>query len=117
MVESANYTHIYKLRRNIVLLTKNNQVPVIELRRLLFALQDSELAIGIRFRLAGEMWQNHYLRLLNVTEKGAALNDDRSNKLIFIRDLNNVMQFELDQGFQQYQPHFHYSVILFGDTH
>lgn len=100
-----------------MLITKNNQIPVIELRRLLFALKDSDVDVGIRFRLVGEMWQNHYLRLLSITEKSVALNDDRSNKLIFIQDLNNVMQFELDQAFQQYQPHFHYSVILSGDTY
>jgi hypothetical protein len=32
------------------------------------------------------------------------------NKLIFIQELKDVMQFELDQAFQQYQPHFHYPV-------
>jgi hypothetical protein len=100
-----------------VLITKNSQISIVELKRLLFALKDSKLDIGIRLRLVGEMWQNHYLRLLNVTEKSAAFNDERSNKLIFIQDLNNIMQFELDQGFQQYQPHFHYSVILSGDTY
>lgn len=103
--------------RNIVLITKNNQVPVIELRRLLYAIRDSRLDIGIRFRLIGELWQNEYLRILDVTDKGAALNDHRSNKLIFIQDLNNVMQFDVDQGFQQYQPHFHYSVVLSDDIH
>jgi hypothetical protein len=92
-------------------------MSVLELRRLLYALKDSRPDICLRFRLVGEMWQNGYLRLLSVTEKGAALCDDRLSKLVYIHDLCNVMQFELDRAFQQYQPHFHYSVDLSDNTH
>jgi hypothetical protein len=96
----------------MALTTKNGQVSVLELRRLLFILHESRPDIGIRFRLIGEMWHSRHLRLVAVTEKGAALNDDKANKLIYIQDLNQIMQFELDHAFQQYQPHFHYSVNL-----
>jgi hypothetical protein len=92
-------------------MTKNNDsVPVLALRRLLHDLKDLRPDIGVRFRLIGEMWQPNHTRIIQLTEKGVALNDERSNKLIFVRDLLNVMQFELDRTFQQYQPHFHYNV-------
>lgn len=93
-----------------MLTTRNNQISVTELKRLLHAIKDSRPDICLRFRLAGEMWQNSHLKLLDVSEKGVVLNDAHLNKLIYIRDLNKVMQFELDEAFQQYQPHFHYSV-------
>jgi hypothetical protein len=93
-----------------VIIAKNNPVPVLELRRLLHELKDLRPDICIRFRLIGEMWQTFHLRIVKVTEKGVALNDEHTNKLMFIRDLKHVMQFELDKAFQQYQPHFHYVV-------
>ena len=92
-----------------MIMTKN-QVPVLELRRLLFELKDLSPNTCIRVRLMGEMWQNNHCRVLKLTEKGVVLNDERSNKLVVIQDLNNVMQFEVDQPFQNFQPHFHYTV-------
>ena len=83
---------------------------MLELRRLLYALKDLRPDICIRFRLMGEMWQTNHLRLLQLSDSGAILNDESTNKLIFIQDLNNVMQFELDRSFQQYEPHFHYTI-------
>lgn len=88
----------------------DNQLSILELKKLLHSLKDLRPDICIRFRLIGEMWQNNHLHILNVTEKGIVLNDQKTNKLIFIQDLKNVMQFELDHSFQQYQPHFHYSI-------
>jgi hypothetical protein len=91
-------------------MAKNNPVPVLELRRLLFELKDLSPNTCVRFRLIGEMWQNSHCRVLKLTEKGAVLNDEKGNKLVFIQDLSNVMQFEVDQPFQNFQPHFHYTV-------
>jgi hypothetical protein len=93
-----------------VLTTKNNPVSVLELRRLLHELKDLRPDICVRFRMLGEMWQTNHVRVVQLTEKGVALNDERVNKLLFIQDLKDIVQFELDQAFQQYQPHFHYPI-------
>jgi hypothetical protein len=90
--------------------TVANIVPALELRRLLFELRDFRPDIGIRFRVMGEMWHTNHHKILKITEKGVVLNDERNNKLVFIQDLNNVMQFEIDNPYQIYQPHFHYTV-------
>jgi hypothetical protein len=92
--------------------TTSTGVNVLELKSLLFALKDSHSDICIRFRLLGEMWQITHSKILQVTEKGVALLDDTTNKLIFIQDLSAIMQFEIDKIFQTYQPHFHYTVTL-----
>ena len=93
-----------------MIMTKNNVVSVLQLRRLLHALNDSRPDICVRFRLIGEMWQTNHLRVIQIGEKGVVLNDEGSTKMIVIQNLNNVMQFELDRAFQQYEPHFHYNV-------
>jgi hypothetical protein len=93
-----------------MLMTKTTFVQVTELKRLLTELKDLSPDTCIRFRFIGEMWQSNHCRVIKLTEKGVVLNDEKSNKLIFLQDIKKVIQFELDQGFQHYQPHFHYTV-------
>jgi hypothetical protein len=56
------------------------------------------------------MWQTNYVRVANLAENEVTLYDERTNGSILIPDLTYVMQFELDSPFQQYQPHFHYTI-------
>jgi hypothetical protein len=88
------------------------EIHVLELRMLLFDLKKNGKGVCIRFRMLGEMWQNHYSKVLNITETGAAFIEEPTNKLIFVQELNNVMQFEIDKPFQNYKPHFHYSITF-----
>ena len=87
-----------------------SQIPIIEFKRLLHQLRDHRPDIGIRVRMMGEMWKSSHFNVFQVTEKGVILCDDATKKLVMVPDLTQVMQFELDQSFQQYEPHFHYSV-------
>lgn len=85
-------------------------VSVIELKRLLIDLSDKRPDICIRFRLLGEMWFPHFMRIILVTDRGVVLNNEVSNKLVRVYDLGNVMQFEIDRTFQNFKPLFHYSI-------
>lgn len=85
-------------------------ISVLELKRLLVDLKSKRPDICIRYRLLGEMWGTSFLRIVQVTEKGAMLNDETANQLINLHDLSAVMQFEIDAPFQGFQPHFHYNV-------
>jgi hypothetical protein len=89
-------------------MTKHHVVPVLELRRLLYELKDQRPDISVRFRIMGEMWQNYSHRIFELTEKGVLLK--RGNQLVSIHDLNTVMQFEIDQPYQNFEPLFHYAV-------
>ena len=91
-------------------MTIAKQIPILEFRRLLHEIKDHGPDIGVRMRLMGEMWQPLHFRIFQLTEKGVALYEDLSRKLVMISDLSQVMQFELDQIFKQYHPHFHYSI-------
>lgn len=86
------------------------EISVLDLRRLLFDLKKHGRGGCIRFRLLGEMWQLRHSKVLNITEHGAAFIEEGTNKLIFVQDLTSVIQFELDGPFQNYRPHFHYTV-------
>src|SRR5438045_3003747 len=87
-----------------------NLISVLELKRLLIDLKDKRPDICIRFRLLGEMWLINFMRIVLVSEKGVVLSDDTTNDLFTIPDLSNIMQFEIDNRFQNFQPHFHYEV-------
>ena len=86
------------------------EISVLELRRLLVELRDKRPDICIRFRLLGQMWLLHFMRIILVTDRGVVLNNEVSNRLVTVRDLNNVIQFEIDNRFQNYRPHYHYDV-------
>jgi hypothetical protein len=89
------------------------EISVLELKRLLIELRDKRPDICIRFRLLGEMWFPHFMRIVLVTAKGVVLNNEVSNKLVIINRLSQVIQFELDRRFQNFKPHFHYNLRNF----
>lgn len=89
---------------------REDTIPVSELKRLLYEIRAMEPEIKIRFRLIGELWQTHHCRIALVTEKGVAVVDELSRKLLVIEQLDSVMQFELDSCFGQYEPNYHYSI-------
>jgi hypothetical protein len=91
-------------------MSKSEKVSVLELRRLLYELRDLRLNILVRFRLVGRMWMTNHLRISDVIESGVILKHENENMLVTINDLNDVMQFEIDSPFRDYQPHFHYSI-------
>jgi hypothetical protein len=96
-----------------MLISKNAlTVNVLELKRLLVELAEHKIDVSIRLRLLGDVWQINHSKVLRVTENGVALLDEFTNKLLFIQDLNNVMQFELDGQFQHYKPNYHYTVKI-----
>lgn len=86
------------------------EISVLELARLLIELSDKRPDVCIRFRLIGEMWLTHFMRIVLVTDSGVVLNNEVSNKMVAVRDLSHVMQFEIDHSFQNFRPHFHYNV-------
>ena len=89
------------------------EISVLELRRLLIELRDKRPDICVRFRLLGEMWFPHFMRIVLITETGVILNNEVSNTLVKVSHLIQVMQFEIDRRFQNFMPHFHYNLRVF----
>ncbi len=87
-------------------------IDVLLLKQLLINLKQYRPEICIRFRMIGELWQPLFLKIMDVTDSGVALLNEAENRLTFIQNLCNVMQFEIDCKFQNYQPNNHYDVTL-----
>jgi hypothetical protein len=88
----------------------NKLISVSELRRLLYNLRDHRVNVCIRFRKLGEMWKPNFMQVVDLNERGAILSDLTINEFIFVMDLDEIMQFELDGRFQNYEPFNHYEV-------
>lgn len=87
-------------------------VSVLELKRLLVELADKRPNVCVRPRLMGEMWSVNFMRVVSTTEKGVLLHVEEINRFVSVSDLSYIMQFELDNRFQNFQPHFHYEVRI-----
>ena len=91
-------------------MSETAEINVLELKRLLIELRDKRPDICIRFRLIGQMWLLHFMRIIHITDTGVVLKEDVSNRLMTVHDLRNVIQFEIDHRFQNYRPHYHFDV-------
>lgn len=81
----------------------------LELKQLLIQLVKLP-QICFRFRLLGEMWMVNMMHVTAVNEKTVLVYDEIETRYHLVK-INNIMQFEIDQRFQNFQPHFHYNVI------
>jgi hypothetical protein len=87
---------------------QEQQIQVLELRRLLYELKDQRPDICVRFRLLAEMWYPSFARVIKLTEEGVVLFNEHDNQAVAIKDLREIIQFELDARYQNYHPHNHY---------
>jgi hypothetical protein len=58
------------------------------------------------------MWQRDFLQIFKIDELGTIFHNESSGELLKLSKLYNIIQFELDHNFQQYQAHFHYNVVM-----
>jgi hypothetical protein len=100
----------YYFRRR---LNTDEKVTTAELKFLLRDLRDKSPGTCIRLRLIGQLWNESFMNIRAITDKGVVFENCReaSNEKISISDLTNIIQFELENSFENYQPHFHYSVV------
>jgi hypothetical protein len=85
-------------------------ISTLQFRRLLYDLLSRAPDTKVRFRLIGKMWKPNFLQIHSVTEQGAIFTDETIQEFVFVSDLSEVMQFEIDFRFQDFHPHFHYEV-------
>jgi hypothetical protein len=85
-----------------------SDVSALELKQLLMHLCKASNT-NFRFRIVGEMWMKHLMQVTAVSDKTFLVFDDVETKYYLVK-FNNIMQFEIDNRFQAYQPFFHYDV-------
>jgi hypothetical protein len=84
-------------------------ISALEVKRLLVTIAGYTNHICFRWRLVGELWMKHHCRVIDVKDKTAVLFDEVENRYYDVK-INSIMQFDLDERFQNYQPHYHYDV-------
>lgn len=89
-----------------------NSITVLELKRLLIELKEKKSDVCVRYRLLGEMWAISFKSIVLINEKGLVLKDEVDNKFTAISNLSDIIQFEIDQPFQDIKPYNHYTVKL-----
>lgn len=87
-------------------------LTILELKRLLIEIQEQRPDICVRYRLMGEMWKPHFFRIILITDTGGFFRDESNDRLMHISTLDKIIQFEIDHSFQQFQPHFHYDIVI-----
>ena len=91
------------------------EVSALELKRLLYELKDKRPDVCVRFRLIGEMWNESFMRVFVVQDDAELFFNDTNRMITRVSKMSNIMQFEVDHNFQNYQAHYHYDVVL-GDN-
>ncbi|HEY0656598.1 MAG TPA: hypothetical protein VGD65_25870 [Chryseosolibacter sp.] len=89
---------------------KKTTYSVTLLKQTLIDILEHGPGVCVHFRLIGELWQPHFVRIVGITDHRVLVNDEVRNKLISI-DLSRVMQFEIDHRFKGIEPLNHYDVI------
>jgi hypothetical protein len=87
-------------------------VSAAELRGLLADILVNSPSTCVRFRLFGELWQQQFMRIVHVTSREIILRSESTGQIEVVPNIGNVVQFEIDTKFRNYQPHFHYEVWL-----
>lgn len=82
-------------------------VSALELKQLLVHIADT--SICFRFRLLGGMWMKNLMKVSTVRENSVMLYDEKEAKYHLV-GLNDIIQFEIDERYQGFQPYFHYEV-------
>jgi tRNA G26 N,N-dimethylase Trm1 len=85
-------------------------VSVQELKLLLSDILEQHANIRMKYQLNSENWNDHYLRILLVTDKGVILNDERNNKITSIKFLSDISRFELDKAHETFSSSCQYKV-------
>lgn len=87
-----------------------NAITTISLRNVLNEMSGRKASVGFRFRLLGEMWRPNFMHIVKVTDRGAIFSDEQTKEFVFVSDLSDVVQFEVDGRLMEFQPHYHYEV-------
>jgi hypothetical protein len=84
-------------------------VSGLELKQLLIKLSEQP-SICFRYRSIGELWMKNPMKVSAVNDSSVVLYDEKASRYQMIH-INNIMQFELDERFQNFHRYFHYEVI------
>ena len=89
---------------------RSNTFSILQLKQHLIDIMENGHGVCVRFRMIGELWQQNFSRIVNVSENRVLITHEEKDQLISL-DLRSVMQFEVDKKFKGLEPYFHYEVV------
>lgn len=90
--------------------SKQTSITTLQLKQWLVDLKEHGQNVCARVRIIGQLWQQHFMRVVNVTEERVLLHDEVNSKLISFQ-INDIIQMEIDHRFRQFEPHNHYTIV------
>ena len=87
----------------------SEKITAVELKRLLVNITSYNSNVFFRCRQMGAMWMTRHAMISSVTGNSVLLYDEKDSKYTYV-DINSIIQFDLDERFQHYLPHYHYDV-------
>ncbi|MFZ6010450.1 MAG: hypothetical protein ACOYXT_08865 [Bacteroidota bacterium] len=95
------------------------RISVSEFKKLLFDLRNARPDIQIRFRFAGQNWYPHFVTVSILTElsnfesaREVVFIDYVERKPLIVKNLANIMQFEIESPFGVFRPFIHYTLKM-----
>lgn len=85
-------------------------VTVDELRQLLISMLEYSLPVRFRYRLAGNIWEVSFTKVIQITENGVLLECIEESRTFFIPNLSAIKQFQLDCGWRKFGARCHFHV-------
>jgi hypothetical protein len=88
-----------------------DDVLIEEFRNLLMQMSDRHREVLLRFRLSGQSWIAHFVHVHDAN-KGAIFHDQEENEFIYVTDLSEISEFQLNKPVGKYKANFPYRVML-----
>ena len=90
--------------------TSNEIVSSLELKLLVESIINQHANIRIKYQLDGDAWTTDFFSVMMVTKKGLVLNNDANDKIKSIESIEQILQFMIDQPFDNYVSNLPYTV-------
>jgi hypothetical protein len=87
------------------------KVTTTELKSLLYDIRDRRPDVRVRVRVIGKMWSESFCTVNHINENGMILCDAHKGKLLYVSNVNDIIQFELECSFFGFHAFYHYNVV------
>lgn len=102
----------YRLEKLIFIafFTMGRKISILEFKRLLCDIRDRRPDVRVRVRLLGKMWFERFCAVDFLNENQVVLFDHTDDEYHYIKNVNDVVQFELECPFFGYHAFYHYDL-------
>ncbi len=56
------------------------------------------------------MWATNFMQVVDIQESSAVFYDEAIGEFVYVSSVSEIIQFEIDVRYMNFEPHFHYEV-------